>query len=192
MANVAAPTGFKPLRRMDGAAWSVSNTPYRIPDNYGTTIGYGDLVAFTTNGVITQAAAGAQFRGVFIGVKYVDSTGAALIKPSWAANTRLITTGSYAEALVVDDPFVVFAAQFTGATVPAVTELGSTYDIAVGTVNSRTGISGAGIDSTTSAATLKQFRFLKFLDRVDNDTASANSWGEFIPLKHDFLTQSGI
>jgi hypothetical protein len=192
MANVAAPNGFKPIRRMDGSAWTVSSTPYRIPDNYGTAIYYGDVVKFVTSGVIQRAAAGDQFRGVFIGVKFIDSTGAAKILPNWPANQRLITTGAYAEALVVDDPFVVFAAQFTGAGTPAVADLGATFNISVGTPTSPNVMSVEGVDYTTLNTTLQQFRFLKFLDRVDNDTTSATSWGEFIPLKHDFLTQSGI
>lgn len=193
MANVLAPRGFKPIRRLDGACWTGQVTPYRIASGEPTAIFTYDLVKLTTAGVIQRAAAGDQPRGIFMGCQYLDATGKAQKSPYWPAGQTLFGgLATNVEAYIVDDPYVVVEAQFNGAAVPAQADQGANFDISVGAGVAGDGLSRSTVDYSTLVTTAKVFRFLKFLDRVDNDPLSANPRGEFVFAVHDFRVNTGI
>lgn len=193
MANENTPRGFKPVRQQgSNAAWNGALTPYRIASGYATAIYTGDVVKLVTAGVIQKASAGDQMRGVFMGAKWVGTDGVPRFSPYWPASTAVLASG-YAEALVVDDPNVIFEAVFTNSTsVPAVADIGATFDLYDAGGSAATGLSGEGIDFTTLATTAKQFRFMDFVQRPDNDQAAAYSRGLFAPDLHDFRVNTGI
>lgn len=193
MVNTIAPMGFKPMRRLDGAMWNGQTTPYKIASGYSSNIFMGDLVKFLTTGVIAAAAAGDQYRGIFMGVSYTDTTGKYFRVPYWPASTSLLGGSvNNVEALVMDDPNVLMEAQFTTAGTPVNADKGASFNIAVGTGSTATGMSGASVDYSTLNTTLQQLRFLDFVDRLDNDRLSANSRGIFMPLNHDFRINAAI
>lgn len=194
MANVLAPRGFKPIRRMDGAMWTGQTTPYRIASGEATAIYTYDLVKVTTNGVIQRAAAGDQVRGIFMGVQFLDANGKVNKLPYWPAGQTLFAglPANVVEAYVVDDPNIVVEAQFNGAAVPAQADVGATFNIAVGAGVAGDGLSRSTVDYSTLAATAQTFRLLKFLDRPDNDPLSANPRGEFTFAVHDYRVNTGI
>lgn len=120
MANNDQPFGFRPVRTL-GGVYSGAVNPYQVADNYDTNIFTGDIVIPVTGGgvEVTTAAPTIAVQGVFAGCNYVDPSSG---KPTWKAYypaSTNITTGII-EALIVDDPMVVFEAQTDGtATIAA-------------------------------------------------------------------------
>lgn len=192
MPNVNTPRGFKPTRMQSGAPWNGSLTSYRLANAYATAIYTGDVVKFVTSGVVQKASPGDQMRGVAMGFQWVGTDGVPRYSPYWPASTAVLGSG-YANVLVVDDPNVVFEANFTNsASVPAIADMGANFDLYDAGGSAASGLSGEGIDFTTLATTAKQFRFMDFVQRADNDTAAAYSRGIFAPALHDFRVNTGI
>lgn len=170
MANVAAPRGFIPVQRMDGAAWTGQVRPFTIASGYATTIGEGDLVKQLTDGTIAQAAAGDTVVGVFLGVEYTDSNGKRQMSNFWPAST----TATAIVAKVVDDPFMMFEAEFNGASAATLANVGANYDIAVSAASTADGLSRMSVDLSTLGTVSAQVQMLGFVERPDNDKAAAN------------------
>lgn len=192
MPNENTPRGFKPMRMQGGAVWNGAQTPYRLASGYGTAIYAGDVVKLVTAGTIQKAAAGEQMRGVVLGFQWVGADGVPVYSQYWPASTATLGSNP-ATAFVVDDPNVLFEAVFTNSTsVPAVADIGAIFDLFDAGGSAATGISGEGIDYTTLATTAKQWRFMDFVARPDNDVAAAYSRGIFAPDLHDFRVNTGI
>jgi hypothetical protein len=192
MPNENTPRGFKPVRMVTGAPFSGSMNPYKIANAYGTNIFAGDPVKLLTTGLIEKAAVTDQIRGVFMGVKWVGTDGVSRFSPYWPASTA--TLGSLgADAMIVDDPDVLFEAQFTNsASAASQAAVGANFDGYDAGGSTATGISGMGVDFTTLATTAKPWRFIGFVERPDNDQASAYARGLFAPALHDFRVNTGI
>jgi len=192
MPNINAPRGFKPLRYVDNRPYSGGENTYRLNSGYATSIFSGDVVKLLTTGYLAKAAAGDQMRGVALGFKYVNAAGTWLTVPFWLAGT-VTQAGSDVQVLVVDDPNVIFEAVFTNSTsVPATADIGANFNLfdAGGTVG--TGLSGEGVDYSTLTASTAQFNLIEYVQRIDNDTTSAYSRGQFLPKSHDFRVTTGI
>jgi hypothetical protein len=117
-----APAGLQPVRKLDGSAWTSSLNSYQIASDYASTLFTGDPVAVSSDGVIVRGVAGSAILGVFQGVKYIDSTGTAKFQAFWPGNPG-VQTGSTVEALVLDDPNVVYTIQETNGSGAAGTPL---------------------------------------------------------------------
>lgn len=193
MANVNAPTGFKPLCKNDGSAYTGALTSYQIANAYNTNIFLGDAVKFLTTGVIAVAAAGDQIRGIFMGCEYLDSTGKLIKSPYWPASTALFGSSSKnAWAKVIDDPNMLFECQMNAAP-NGQTDCGALFDLTASVAGSTgSGLSGQQIDVSTLATSTKVFRLIRFLERADNDTASIYCRGVYAPALHDFRVNTGI
>lgn len=192
MANENTPRGFKPVRMVSGAPYNGSLNSYKIANAYAANVFAGDPVKLLTTGYINVAGVTDQIRGIFAGVKWVGTDGVSRFSPYWPTGTA--TLGSLgAEALVIDDPDVLFEAQFTNsasaATQAAVGAMFDGYDAGGSTA---TGISGFGVDFTTLATTAKPWRFIGFVERPDNDQASAYARILVAPALHDFRVNTGI
>lgn len=192
MANTNTPFGFKPSRYVDGRPFNGAVNTYPIAYNYNTAMYIGDPVKIVS-GKVNLAGVSDQIRGILIGVRWVASSGARVFGPYWAGT--ITTPGNQdAEAVVVDDPNVLFEASFTNSTsVPAQADAGQFFKHLAAAGTAATGLSAIGIDYTTKTATATSgvWRFVSFVPRVDNDTASAYSRGLFVPTLHDFRTTSG-
>lgn len=192
MSNVNAPRGFKPARYVDGRPFNGAVSAYRLPSAYASNLFVGDVVKLLSTGYLAKAAAGDQFRGVVVGINWVQANGVPGTQRYWPANT-VTNNGADAEVLVADDPGLVFEAVFTNsASVPAVADIGATFNLFDAGGSPASGLSGEGIDYTTGSSGAAQFRFLSFVKRGDNDVASANSRGLFAPALHDFRVNTGI
>ncbi len=117
--GVNAPFGLQPRIHKNGSIWNGQLTSYPIKSGYNTNIFSGDPVYFDqANGTIVLATAGIgnPIAGVFMGVKYSTLAGAgtgqgtASFSPYWPANTPTLN-GANAEALVCDDPTVLYDIQ---------------------------------------------------------------------------------
>lgn len=118
-----APQGLVPVKKLDGSAWTGATNPYQIANVYATAIFRGDPVTIlAADGTLGVGVAGATILGVFWGVKFTDSTGRVRFENYWPGNPGVLT-GSFVEALVIDDPNTVFTIQETSGTGTAGTPL---------------------------------------------------------------------
>jgi hypothetical protein len=191
MANTLSPRGFQPHERNYGP-YNANTKPYLIASGYATSIFTFDLVKLVTAGVIQLAAATDVPIGIFMGVKYTDATGAFKVSPYWPASATLLNATAV-QAIVIDDPQIEFIAQFNGSSIPAQADVGAMFDIALnGGGSTADGLSRSVADYSTLATTTKALRFQRFLERPDNDTTTANSWGVFAFGAHALRVNTGI
>ena len=146
MANTNDPDGFTPAWHMYGGV--IRPARMRIASAYGTAIYSGDVVKLNS-GDIEQAGASDTPVGVFYGVYYSDSSGNPTFSKVWTASTATLGSAD-AEALVYNDPGIVYEAQFTAGT-PAVSFIGSKYTLSTTAGDSNTGRSKEGVTATTSS-----------------------------------------
>ena len=146
MANTDKPDGFTPAYHMYGGV--IRPAEMRIASGYGTAIYSGDVVTLSS-GYVQQAGATDTPIGVFYGVFYTASDGTPTFSKVWTASTA--TQGSAdAEALIYNDPGIVYEAQFTAGT-PAVSFIGNKYTLSTTAGSSTNGRSKAGVTATTSS-----------------------------------------
>ena len=146
MANTDKPDGFTPAYHMYGGV--IRPAEMRIASGYGTAIYSGDVVTLSS-GYVQQAGATDTPIGVFYGVFYTASDGTPTFSKVWTASTA--TQGSAdAEALIYNDPGIVYEAQFTAGT-PAVSFIGNKYTLSTTAGSSTNGRSKEGVTATTSS-----------------------------------------
>ncbi len=146
MANTNKPDGFTPAYHMYGGV--IRPAKMRIASGYGTAIYSGDVVTLSS-GYVQQAGATDTPVGVFYGVFYTATDGTPTFSKVWSASTA--TQGSAdAEALVYNDPGIVYEAQFTAGT-PAVSFIGNKYTLSTTAGSSNNGRSKEGVTATTSS-----------------------------------------
>lgn len=192
MSNVNAPRGFKPLKYVDGRPFNGSIATYQLPTAYATAVYAGDVVKFLTTGYLAKAVAGDQWRGVVAGFRWTNAFGVPTVAMYLPASTATLN-GTDIQVEVYDDPGLVYEAVFTNSSsVPAFADKGAAFNLIDTGGTPGNGLSGEGIDYTTLGTGLLQFRFLDFVQRVDNDITSANSRGLFAPLNQDFRINAAI
>lgn len=206
MANTFAPHGFTPVMRQDGAMWTGQTTLYRIANAYATSIFYKDMVTQATDGTITKTTAGTNAAatpcGIFMGCQYTNSAGLTVKSPYWPASTALLGSSlNNVEAYVVDDPNILFEAQFSNVGAAetgthAQTDVGAMYDLSVAAASASgstaTGLTNASIDYASLVTTIQKARLVRWLDRLDNDPTLANARGLFAFGNHQFRLNTGI
>lgn len=162
-ANVLAPFGFTPVRRLDGAAWTGNMTQYQIASGNGHHFFQGDVVTMASgpNGFIDVATVTTNpILGVFIGCEYLSTAMSRRVwSNQWNGDTTAIVT-----AYVVDDPDCVFLAQTAGTSGSALGRASLQANIQFNTStagSSLNGISGmTADDNVTGNNTGYAFRVL--------------------------------
>lgn len=178
--NTNAPRGLKPVRYMDGAAYTGKTNIYNIASGYATAIGEGSPVAVLSDGTIGIGVAGSQCRGVLLHVEYYTSAGAFVQSNFWPASTA-IKTGTVAKAFVADDPSLLFDVQETDGSSAAGTPLALAdknlnINFAPGTVGTD-GVSTASINNTTEATTSTlNLRIVALSDYPGNAVGNFANW----------------
>lgn len=152
-----APNGFRPVRKLDGSAWSGAADAYPIASGYATAIYTGDPVTVLSDGTIGIGVAGSAILGIFQGVEYNDAQGNRQNSPYWPASATTQASQT-ATAFVITDPNVVYSVQETNGsgaagTALALADVNLNINFAVGTGVSATGQSGASINNTTENTT---------------------------------------
>ena len=173
-----APQGLQPVRKLDGSAWTSSLNSYQIVTTYASSMFTGDPVTIGSDGYLARGAAGSAIVGVFMGVKYTDSTGTAKFMPYWPGNPG-VQTGSTVEALVLDDPNLVFSIQETNGSGAAGTPLaladrGLNANFLYTAGNTATGQSAVSLNNATEADTITLN-----LKIIDLDPTPGNALGSF-------------
>ncbi len=154
MANTNAPFGFTPIRRVDGAAWSVNLSQRMIKATNTNKFFQGDVVSNLTGGsrgYIDVTAPGTQaIAGIFYGCYYLSN----------AFGRRVFTnqfpggdTSQDIQALIIDDPLVVFRVQCKTGPMAFAT-IGQNANFSQATAgNAASGLSGNTLDDGTLATT---------------------------------------
>lgn len=186
MPNTDNPFGLRPVQHRNGAPYNGACKPYYLQSDYATAMFIGDPVVIT--GAVNTAAVSAPGAGTFP-VGAIQSVNKATV------NTGAITgvivgfakradQGQYNPAstecvvLVADDPDMLFEIQGEGTFTPASVGLNAAL-IYTHSGSTITGRSAAELDcgTTTAPGTSAglQLKVRGFVNREDNDMASANS-----------------
>lgn len=192
--NTNAPSGLVPVRKMDGSAWTASENKYQIVTTYNSAIYKYDPVTIGTSGYLERGVAGSPLVGVFMGVKYIDTTGTPKFSPYWPANPG-VQTGSTVDAIVIDDPNVIFTIQETNAAGAAGTPLaladrGLNANFLYTAGSSATGQSAVSLNNASEAdtATLN----LKIIDLDPTPGNAVGSFANWLVMINAHLYRGGV
>ena len=150
MANIDSAFGFRPIRRLDGAAWTGNHTTRKMANNAGA-LNRGDVVMHDTSGLVKVATAGIAVGtalGVFVGCHYLA---ASLGYPIWSNYWPGAGAVGEVDAFIIDDPFVVYEVQSVSGPV-TVADIGLNADVTI--VASTTGFSKWTLAAPAVTATL--------------------------------------
>ena len=146
MANTNKPDGFTPSSHLYGGV--IRPAKMRIASEAAASIFSGDVVTLSS-GYVIQGTATTTPIGVFYGVFYTATDGTPTFSKVWTGGTATLG-GDDAEALVYNDPAIVYEAQFTAGT-PAVSFIGSKYTLSTTAGSTNNGRSKEGATATTSS-----------------------------------------
>tara|TARA_R110000803_G_scaffold88808_4_gene155790 strand:+ start:524 stop:1129 length:606 start_codon:yes stop_codon:yes gene_type:complete len=201
MSTTATPYGLKPVKRVDGMAYSGATSTYLIdPAGVANNIFNGSVVQRTAAGYIELAdGTGADITtnnlggssigalGVFVGCEYVNAQGQVIHSQYYPTGTTGVI-----KAKVVDDPMVIFVAQMAGAT--GREDIGNNAGFtaaqhATTSGSTTTGNSTMALNATT-ATTAKAFLIMEFSS--DATDTYADVFVKFNPGAHAYMTNVGV
>jgi hypothetical protein len=179
MATTASPYGLRPVKRVDGMPYAGATSTYLIdPAGYSTNIFFGSVVYVNANGyinIVTGTGADATTNdwptgttsvtgaiGVFVGCNYVNAQGQLIFSQYYPSGTTGVV-----QALVVDDPMVLFQAQLDGTATQAVIGANTFFAAAqsTSTGSTSTGNSTSALDATVVTVPAA-FRILGFASPI--------------------------
>lgn len=154
MANTNAPFGFRQIKGT-GSAPTFEQNVRAIASTNTTSIFFGDAVIPLTTGYIAQATASTvRLEGIFAGCKY---NSVAQKRPVFSNYWPGSDANGDVEAYIIDDPNAQFEVQSSdsGGTAPvAFANIGEYINLAVGTGDTATGISGMTVNVNTLNTTV--------------------------------------
>ena len=178
--NSNGPNGLVPYKMLGGKPYSGATSYYQIaPTPYATSIFTGDPVTMSA-GYVTIGAAGSAIIGVFAGCKYIQADGTPKFSPYWPASTAILS-GSSIQALVIDDPDVVYSVQEDNGSGAAGTHLaqatgpGFNYNFAINTGNTTTGLSAASLNNGATNTTYN-LKILELDPTINNAIGNFANW----------------
>lgn len=175
MANTNTPYGFRQIKGT-GSVPTFEQSVRKIASNNSTAIFFGDAVIPLTTGYIARATAGTvRVEGIFTGCKYLSTSQKRTV---WSNFWPGADANGDVEAYIIDDPNAQFDVQASGASPIGFANIGEYVNIAVGTGNTATGISGMTVDQGTLNTTVTlPFRIVGLVENPPGangtDTASA-------------------
>jgi len=203
MATTATPYGLRPVKRVDGMPYAGATSTYLIdPAGYATNIYNGSVVYVNASGyinIVTGTGADATTNdwptgttsvtgavGVFVGCNYVNAQGQLIFSQYYPSGTTGVV-----EALVVDDPMVLFQAQLDGTATQAVIGNNTFFAAAqsTSTGSTRTGNSTSALDATVVTVPAA-FRILGFASPVGD--AFPDVLVKINPGFHSMTVNTGI
>jgi len=159
MANIDSAFGFRPCRRLDGAAWTGGHTTRKMLNTAGA-LNRGDVVQQLASGYVQVAPAAIADHsalGVYVGCHYLA---AALGYPIWSNYWPGAGAVGDVDVFIIDDPNVVFEVQAAAGPV-AFADVGMTANPTV--VASTTGFSKWSL-ATPAASATATFRVVQLGD----------------------------
>lgn len=201
MANTNSPNGFLPWAGADGAAPTYGTTWKRIAYNDTTKIYRGDPVKQLTTGYVAQwtaTTAVSQLAGIFWGCKYPSvSQKCTMWNKYWPGAD--VATDARVEAQIipvntaVPPKFIVQTGNSSTTAVAVVlADIGANSDVALGTGNTTSGMSGAYLDINTfgTTATLP-FRIVELWTGYGNGSDAASAFNRVI-VQANIYQQTGL
>lgn len=188
MPNVSSIVGLVPARHVSGFQ---RLSAYEIAGALASNIFIGDpVIPVGTNKRINVGTAGARLIGVFQGCSYINAQGETRF--GYWPTGQAILTGTTVEALVFDDPDLLFSVQVSGAAGLVAGDVGAFADFTFATAgNAATGRSGVQLDQTTitsTDATGGQVRIEELQKTV------GNAYGQYakalVRMNEDFLASA--
>ena len=168
MANADAPRGFRPAKNLDGTPFNGGTVKCSLVTGDSTATFVGDLVKLSGTAsaegypsVAQGAASDTAFFGVISSFDVDRDDLASMYRP--ASTARLCNVVPAGNAL--------FVVQSSGAT--AITDVGETADVTVGSGDTSTGYSAMELNHADIGTGLNLL-ILGFDERPDNEIASAN------------------
>ena len=194
MAASAAPHGARPVGSLVSCAYNAKISHYKIKNNYGTAIFYGDFVKWADDNPNTtiQKDTGTTSLtpiGVFLGVSYTDPVSGEFRQSNqYPASTAADDIIAY----VASDPFLVM--QMQGDESLNQDDLGKNCAVVQTAGSTVFGISKNSVDGSTAATT--NTLPLKIIDFVDGpDSAIGDSKTDVLVMfnvGHQLLNTTGI
>lgn len=178
MANVDRPNGFIP--RQHGAGGTPNRLrAYTVANPTTNAFFSGDPVRLTGESdsvsgipIIEDVAVGETIVGIFAGIRYIDVNGDVQFRPFVASGVSFTADPrNPIEALVYDDPDMLFMVQVSGTLVSG--DIGTNMDVVVGAGDTTTGRSTFEIDQTTAGATGQIH--VQALDRLPGNELGADA-----------------
>lgn len=165
--------GFRPWGTISGGE-GVFPSPLRgeVANNYATAICRGDIIIPVSDGTVAVGAAANNglLLGVAIGFSHVRSDGKRYYAPRIPANTTFTPTtvgsvnASYVDYYALTADLILEVDADEGTTITtiagAVGLIGENADLAAGTGDTVTGVSGQSLDISTHATTTANFRII--------------------------------
>jgi len=149
MANIDSAFGFRPIKRLDGAAWTGNHNTRRMLTN-APALNRGDVVQALPSGYVQAAPATVADHsalGIFVGCHYLQ---ASLGYPIWSNYWPGAGAVGEVDAFIIDDPNVVFEVQATAGPI-LIADVGMTANPTV--VASTTGFSKWTLATPAASAT---------------------------------------
>ena len=194
MASSATPMGAEPVGSLVSCAYNAKITHYKIANNFGTAIFYGDFVKWADNNPNTtiQKDTGTTSLtpiGVFLGCAYTDpTTGQFTNRLHYPASTAADDIVAY----VASDPFLVMQMQSDESL--SQDDLGKNVAVVQTAGSTSIGRSRNAIDGSTAATT--NTLPLKIIDFVDGpDSAIGDGFTDVLVMfnvGHQLLNTTGI
>lgn len=155
MANTAAPFGLSDWQVGRGVAGTFEEIYAKVASNDATAIGFGDPVKQLSTGYVsrwTASTAVSQMVGILVSCTYFSTSQQQIVQRSYWPGSD--ATGDVTVKLVPCNLAAPgrFIAQ-TDSTGLAFADIGQNIDLAMGTVNTTTGQSGAYLDTGTKGTT---------------------------------------
>jgi hypothetical protein len=171
--TIDAPYGLVPVNRLDGLPYAGATRSFKIASGYATSIFKGDAVALVTGGTVERDTFDAAMTpvGVFMGCSYTDPT---LKYKVFSSYYPASTVASDIEAVIVDDPNVVFkvAVVSSGTTIGdlALTDLGANVAGVNNAGSTATGNSACAISDTSATTATLPFRIIGLVEETKNSS----------------------
>ena len=180
MPNQNAPFGFRPVRRLDGAAPNYATRQYDILSTYTTKIYKYDPVKISTAGNVELAGTtDYPLLGVFDGCEYMDTVqNKRVFSALWTGASSAVA--NTVKANIIIDPSAVFKVRSNGAVITKANTFANAQ-YAAGTGNDVSGLSGASLAaSTLNTTNTLPFKVVGLFDGENNDNASSYNIVEVI------------
>jgi len=186
MANVNKPNGFSPVGTLSGASWNQQGRLYAVANDAANTYAIGDCVmsagSASSLGVpLVQKWTGACATsglplGIIVGIQVADPTVSLVGTSISLEKTYLLQSAGVHYLYVVDDPNIIFEAQFdvTGATLAQLHMNSSCTVTAADGLTPSSPLSSLVLTAPATTATLP-IRLLGAVQRVGNEVTTAAS-----------------
>lgn len=176
MPAIAAPYGLTPVRLFSNAPYSGGFNTYPIASGTAGLFRGAPVRIDTATGTVRPVTSGVMgtsprdmYIGVLNGVRYTDASGNLI----YSDNFPNAAVAANAEAMVIDDPNVVFKIQAQAANFNALAAIGQRFEISQEAAgNATTGRSTARLNTAAGAGDTKPYVVVGIYNAPDNPNAS--------------------